>query len=60
VQVKECVNGNVQTEEHNNTYQAILKENNEFNKITKSDLDKLAVTSNLRDNEVSKLRSDIK
>jgi len=53
------VNGNIQTE-HNNTYQTILKENNEFNKTTKSDLEKLAITSNLKDNEVSKLRSDIK
>ncbi|KAL5244688.1 hypothetical protein ACI65C_012098 [Semiaphis heraclei] len=57
--VKEYVNGNIRTEQHN-TYQTVLKENNEFNKITKSDLDKLAITSNLKDNEISKLRSDIK
>lgn len=53
------MNGNIRTEQHN-TYQTVLKENNEFNKITKSDLDKLAITSNLKDNEISKLRSDIK
>ncbi|CAI6349374.1 unnamed protein product [Macrosiphum euphorbiae] len=57
--VKDKVNGNIRTE-HNNTYQTILKENNEFNKVTKSDLEKLAITSSLKDNEVSKLRSDIK
>lgn len=53
------MNGNIRTEQHN-AYQSILKENSEFNKITKSDLDKLAITSNLKDNEISKLRSDIK
>jgi len=53
------VNRNIQTEQHN-TYQSVLKENNEFNKVTKSELDKLAITSNLKDNEISKLRSDIK
>lgn len=53
------MNGNTQTE-HNNTYKTILKENNELNKITKSDLEKLAISSSNKDNEVSKLRSDIK
>ncbi|XP_022159990.1 uncharacterized protein LOC111026252 isoform X2 [Myzus persicae] len=57
--VKEYVNGNIRTE-HHNTFKTLLKENNEFNKITKSDLDKLAINSCLKDNEVSKLRSDIK
>jgi len=53
------VNGNIRHEQHN-TFKTILKENNEFNKITKSDLDKLAINSCLKNNEVSKLRSDIK
>ncbi|XP_050052941.1 uveal autoantigen with coiled-coil domains and ankyrin repeats protein-like isoform X2 [Aphis gossypii] len=57
--VKENVNGNIPTEQHK-TYKTVLKENDELNKITKSDLNKLAITSTFKDKEVSKLRSDIK
>jgi len=53
------VNVTIPTEQ-NSTYKTVLNEKNEFNKITESDLDKLAITSSLKDNEVSKLRSDIK
>ncbi|XP_060838606.1 uveal autoantigen with coiled-coil domains and ankyrin repeats protein-like isoform X1 [Rhopalosiphum padi] len=56
---QEYENENIPTEQHN-TYKTVLKENNKFNKITKSHLDKLAITSTFKDNEVSKLRSDIK
>lgn len=59
MQVKENVNGNIPTEQHK-TYKTVLKENDELNKITKSDLNKLAITSTFKDKEVSKLRSDIK
>lgn len=57
--VKEHVNGNIQSEQHN-TYKSVLKENNELNKISKPDLDKLTITSTFKDKEVTKLRSDIK
>lgn len=53
------MNGNIPIEQHN-TYKSVLKENKELNKITKSDLDKLVITSTFKDKEVSKLRSDIK
>ncbi|XP_025202636.1 uncharacterized protein LOC112599779 isoform X2 [Melanaphis sacchari] len=58
-EVKENVNGNISIEQHN-TYKTVRKENNEFNKITKSDLDKLAIANAFKNNEVSKLISDIK
>lgn len=53
------MNDNIPSEQHN-TYKSVLKENNELNKISKPDLDKLAITSTFKNKEVTKLRSDIK
>lgn len=44
---KEYVNRNILTEQHN-ACKTILKENNEFNKITKSDLDKFKLKSDIK------------
>lgn len=49
--------------DHQNAYNAVLKENNELKKnydTTKLNLDKQKIVHNFKDNEVAKLKSDIK
>lgn len=52
------------TEQHNNTYKAVLKQNNELQQnhgFTKLNLNnKSKVTNEYKDTEVARLKSDIK
>lgn len=62
LKIKE-VAGDHQMAEQYNTYKAVLEENNELKKnygITKLNLDHSKITYNFKENEVAKLRSEIK
>jgi len=62
--LKDKEDGNMSTEQHNNTYKAVLKQNNELQQnhgFTKLNLNnKSKVTNEYKDTEVARLKSDIK